>query len=108
MKARKKNAVSEFVCSLPEPYRVELTALFHEMNAMKTPEAKIYKALDKMEALIQHNEADITTWLPLEYDLNLTYGTEETSFSDYMQTLRKTLNDDSVKKIHNEKSRTND
>ena len=25
-------------------------------------------ALDKMEAIIQHNEASIDTWLPLEYD----------------------------------------
>ncbi len=34
--------------------------------------AELYKALDKMEALIQHNEADISTWLPLEYELQLT------------------------------------
>ena len=32
-----------------------------------------YKALDKLEALISHNESDIETWLPLEYDLQLSY-----------------------------------
>lgn len=30
--------------------------------------------------------------LPLEYDLNLTYGTEETAFSEYMQKLKKAIN----------------
>jgi putative hydrolase of HD superfamily len=94
-----ENAVSGFVRSLPKPYSEELAALFHEMNAMETSEAKIYKALDKMEALMQHNEADISTWLPLEYDLNLTYGTEETAFSAYMQKLKQTLNDDTIEKI---------
>lgn len=93
------NAVSQFVRSLPEPFREELTALFNEMNEMTTQEAKIYKALDKMEALVQHNEADITTWLPLEYDLNLTYGTEETAFSVYMKSLKQNLNNDSLQKI---------
>ena len=33
-----------------------------------------------MEVVIQHNEADISTWLPLEYDLRLTYGEKETAF----------------------------
>ena len=40
-------------------------SLLAEMNALETLEAKIYKALDKTEALIQHNESDISTWLPL-------------------------------------------
>jgi putative hydrolase of HD superfamily len=103
-----QSAVSEFVRSLPDPYKAELSTLYDEMNALLTPEAKIYKALDKMEAIIQQNEADISTWLPLEYDLNLTYGTEETSFSDYMTRLKQKLNSDSIEKIREEKSRTND
>ena len=32
-------------------------------------EAKVYKALDKLEAVIAHNESDISTWLPLELSL---------------------------------------
>ena len=42
--------------------RAELAELFAEMKERKTTEAKLYKALDKMEAVIQHNEADISTW----------------------------------------------
>ena len=74
--------IENWLLTLPEPYQEELKALFQEMAALETEEAKICKALDKLEALIQHNEADISTWLPLEYDLQLTYGEKEVGFSD--------------------------
>ncbi|MBR2886712.1 MAG: HD domain-containing protein, partial [Bacteroidales bacterium] len=44
------------------------------MEAQQTPEAKLFKALDKLEALIQHNESPIDTWSANEYDLNKTYA----------------------------------
>lgn len=84
---------------LPSPFKEELLALFAEMNAQETLEAHIYKALDKMEALIQHNEADIATWLPLEYELNFTYGTKEVAFSPYMQALKEEINRNTTTKI---------
>ena len=91
--------IFQWIASLPQPYGEELRALFEEMEALETDEAKIYKALDKMEALIQHNEADISTWLPLEYELNLTYGTDQVAFSDYMKKLKAEINQDTVDKI---------
>ena len=51
-----------------------------------------------IEALIQHNEADFSTWIPLEYDLQMTYGTKECSFSEYMKSLRDMVREDSQKK----------
>ena len=77
-----------WVQSLPEDTCQEFTRLLAEMNALETVEARIYKALDKLEAIIQHNESDISTWLPLEYDLQLTYGVENIKFSAYFQSLR--------------------
>ena len=44
------------------------------MDELKTEEAKLWKAMDKLDASIQHNEAEIRTWLPLEYELNPVYG----------------------------------
>ena len=92
-----------WVNTLPEDVREEWAALLTEMNAMETQEAKIYKALDKMEAVIQHNESDISTWLPLEYDLQLTYGEENVQFSPYMQQLKAEVNDWTREKIAREK-----
>ena len=91
--------VNLLLSRLPEPYKKELSMLFLEMNELKTIESKIFKALDRMEALIQHNEADISTWIPLEYELNLTYGEKEVEFSDYMKELKKAINEDTIKKI---------
>ena len=53
-------AVNSLLSLLGEPERSRAAALFAEMEALETPEAKLYKALDKLEALIQHNEADIS------------------------------------------------
>ena len=92
------NVLDELLDTLPEPYRTDLKELFAEMEALETLEAKIYKALDKLEALIQHNEADLSIWIPLEYDLQMTYGTEECGFSKYMKNLRDMVREDSRKK----------
>ena len=56
-----------------------------------------------MEALIQHNEGPLCRWLPNEYELQLTYGAEAVTFSDYMTRLRKAVNEDSRKKMAEEK-----
>ena len=95
--------IDKLLDALPEPYRRDLKELFAEMEALETLEAKIYKALDKLEALIQHNEADLSTWIPLEYDLQMTYGNKECSFSEYMKELRDTVREDSKKKVRQEK-----
>jgi putative hydrolase of HD superfamily len=91
--------VHQLLSTLPEPYKKELSMLFIEMHSQKTIESKIYKALDKLEAIIQHNEADISTWIPLEYELNLTYGEKEVEFSSYLKELRQTINEDTINKI---------
>ena len=56
-----------------------------------------------METLIQHNEADISTWLPLEHELNLIYGEKEVEFSKYMKELKQKINEDTVNKIKDSK-----
>lgn len=89
------DAIGTLLAKLPEPQRSDFSALFAEMEARETTEAKLYKALDKLEALIQHNEADLSTWLPLEYDLQMKYGTEECGFCDYIQRLRDVVREDS-------------
>jgi putative hydrolase of HD superfamily len=88
-----------WVHTFPEPQRTEWTDLLQEMEALETREAKLYKALDKLEALISHNESDIRTWLPLEYDLQLTYGQKNMQFSEYLKELRAAIDDWTGEKI---------
>lgn len=91
--------LANWVATLPDAARKEFTQLLSEMDALETLEAKIYKALDKVEAIIQHNESDISTWLPLEYDLQLTYGVDNMKFSPYFQALRAQIDDWTRRKI---------
>lgn len=96
----KEDAIFDrWVQTLPEETKQEFSALLAEMNALETVEARIYKALDKIEAVIQHNESDISTWLPLEYDLQLRYGAENVKFSPWFQSLKAEIDDWTRRKI---------
>ncbi len=87
-KTNESNVLDDWVKTFPEPEQKQWLELYAEMNALETQEAKIYKALDKMEAVIQHDESDISTWIPLEYELQFKYGLENVQFSDYMKNLK--------------------
>ena len=80
-------------------YVEEFTRLFTEMQAKETPEAKLFKAIDNLEAVLSHNEADLSTWIELEYTKNLTYGAENVAYSAYLTELKRLLNADSRQKI---------
>lgn len=100
--AAEEALLSRWVDSLPEPVCTEMRTLYAEMAALQTTEAKIYKALDKMEAIVQHNESAIATWEPQEYALNLTYGVEQSQFSPYMQALREAIRQETLRKMEQE------
>ena len=95
-------AICRLLSSLPDHTREEFTALFDEMEAMETEEAKLYKSLDNLEALISHNEADISTWISREYELNLTYGQQNCEWSPWTRQLREQIRQDTLAKIEKE------
>lgn len=100
---REERLLHEWVDSLPAPYAAEMRELYREMSALETEEAKIYKALDKLEAVIQHNESDLSTWEENEYALNLTYADGNVAFSPYLTALRQAIRRETEEKIQNEK-----
>jgi putative hydrolase of HD superfamily len=74
------------------------------MDAQITPESKLFKALDKLEAVIAHNESDIETWLDLEYEFQYIYGAKQVTFSDYLIRLKKEIDDWTTQKIEQSKN----
>jgi putative hydrolase of HD superfamily len=94
-----QTALDSMLQSLPENVSRDLSDLFAEMNAGETNEAKLFKALDNMEALLSHNEAPLSTWIDKEYELNLTYGEQNTAWSKWTQELRMELKKDTQRKI---------
>ena len=91
--------LNEWVTSLPEPFCHEMQALYSEMAERKTLEARIYKAIDGLEALVQHNESDLSTWIPREYELNKTYADDKVAFSPYLMALREAIRTDTLAKL---------
>ena len=89
----------KWVNSLPSGVSEDLAGLYSEMEAQKTAEAKLYKALDKLEALIQHNESPLYTWSDNEFELNKTYAFDSVAFSEWLTELRKAILDDTINKI---------
>ena len=88
--------------NLPTDISTDFKNLYEEMEAQETKEAKIYKALDKLEALIQHNESPISTWSENEYELNKTYAFNTVEFSEWLTELRKEILKDTLEKIEKE------
>ena len=99
---REDSLLQRWVASLPAGVSGELAALYEEMDAQETGEAKLYKALDKLEAVIQHNEAPIGTWEAHEYELNKSYATDAAAFSPWLRALRAEILKDTLEKIERE------
>ena len=97
--AREEGLLSAWVRTLPEPFRGEMDALYREMAARETPEAKLYKALDNLEAVIEHNESDLSTWSENEFSLNLHYGYDKAAWSPVLLALRDAVREETEERI---------
>ncbi len=97
--ATEEQLLYRWVDSLPGSVSAEMRSLYEEMAALQTTEAKLYKAIDNLEAVIQHNHSDLSTWIPKEYSLNLTYGNDKVAFSPYLTELREAIRRDTEEKI---------
>ncbi len=98
------DAVRALLARLPKDMGAEWQAIYDELTALETAEAKLFKALDNMEAVLSHNEAPLETWLPLEYTENLRYGAENTAWSQWTRDLKTALNQESREKIQRERA----
>jgi len=94
--------LDDWVSSMPMPLSDEIRTLYCEMAQRQTVESRIYKALDGLEAVIQHNFSSLSTWIPKEYSLNLTYADDRVTFSDFLTALREEIRKDTLHKIETE------
>lgn len=97
---KEENLLNKWVESLPKSTQLEMKSLYKEMKERQSVESKIYKAIDSLEALIQHNFSDISTWSENEFTLNLTYADDKVSFSNYLSELRNAIREDTINKIN--------
>ena len=72
--------------------------LWMEFEHKETYEAKVVNALDKLEAQVQQNEADIRTWLPIEHQMVYMLG-QHTDFDPALDELRQLVEEEGEKKL---------
>lgn len=74
---------------LSAPLRDEITALWDEYEAASTPEARLAKALDKLETILQHTQGRNPP--DFDYRFNLDYGRRYTDDPPLIATVRALL-----------------
>lgn len=99
---KEQKALKDLTQLLDSHLKDQIINLWQEFEAGETPEAKFAQALDKLEVLIQHNQADIKTWDEREYDFNFTYGDKETAHDPTLKKLRQLIKQNCQTKIKQE------
>ena len=75
----------------------ELRGVWEEYEACRTPEAKLVKALDKAETILQHNQGQNPSGF--DYEFNLGYGAEWFRADEMLQRLRGLLDADTLRHL---------
>ena len=94
-----EEAVDMLLAELPEKDQAILKPLFESFSRLDTPEARLARALDKLEVVLQHNDADLSTWLPLEYSMNQIYAEEACREFPYLFAIQQQAKSDSRQKL---------
>lgn len=97
--ALEEKALLQLTKPLPEKIAHEFLLLWQEFEEKRTLEAKLAQAIDKMEAVIQHNIADLSTWDQNDFDVHPFYKSELFDFDKFIRKLRDEVEIVSLKKI---------
>lgn len=84
---------------LPEQLRGEIVALWDEYEAASTPEARLAKALDKLETIMQHNQGMNPP--DFDYRFNLGYGRQYTAGDPLIVAVRELLDAETEARAQN-------
>ena len=87
--ARERRDLRELVRPLAPRLRETILSLWEEYEAGRSPEARLAKALDKLETILQHTQGDNPP--DFDYRFNLDYGHRYTSDDPLILLLRELL-----------------
>ena len=90
--ADERRDLLELLSPLPPRLRDEIAALWDEYEAAASPEAKLAKALDKLETIMQHNQG--LNPADFDYRFNLGYGRKHTADIPLVARVRRILDDE--------------
>ena len=84
------------VAPLPDRLRAELVALWDEYEAAASPEARLAKALDKLETILQHTQGRNPD--DFDYRFNLGYGRRYTEGHPLIEVVRRVLDEETERR----------
>lgn len=87
--SREHEDVSKIFGTLPEKTGTKLLELWEEYSEAATPEARLVKALDKAETILQHNQGKNPP--DFDYGFNLSYGKKYFEDDSRLNVLREVL-----------------
>lgn len=96
---KEKQAILKINSQLPFVNKDELLQLWEEYEARISYEAKVVRAIDKIEAQIQHNEADISVWNEYDRKYYATFLNEFCDFDPALQVFRHLVQNESKEKL---------
>lgn len=87
--AEERRDLLELVAPLPAPLGEEITALWDEYETARSPEARLAKALDNLETILQHTQGRNPPGF--DYRFNLGYGRQHTVEPPLIAAIRAAL-----------------
>ena len=92
-----KRAMDRMLTTLPESRRKAIYDLWNEYNECTTKEAKLVKAMDKLETIVQHNQGDNPE--DFDYEFNLQYGKQYFMDNEILEYMRDIIDEDTKESI---------
>ncbi len=89
---RERADLLTLMAPLPEALRERYLALWEDYEHARTPEARVVKALDKLETLLQHNQG--ANPASFDYAFNLHYGAKATRGHPLIERIRAAVDAD--------------
>lgn len=94
--AGERRDLLQLLAPLPAALREEITGLWDEYEAARTPEARLAKGLDKLETILQHTQGKNPP--DFDYRFNLGYGRQFTGDHPVLVALRQLLDDETERR----------
>jgi putative hydrolase of HD superfamily len=96
---REENGLRQLIEKLPPALGLELHDLWHEFEDCRTPEARCAKALDNLEAQLQHNIAPLSSWEEREFPMVFTKMDKWCNHDAALKALCETIKQDACVKM---------
>ncbi len=91
-------AIDEIRRTLDNETGEKFYSLWHEFENKESNEAKVANAIDKLEVQIQHNEADVSTWLDIEKEM-LHMMDKHVDFNEFLTAFKEVIVEEGVLKL---------